>query len=314
MSHTTNTMTNEYIVDVHHLSKSFNKKPAVIDVSLKVKRGEIFGFLGPNGSGKTTTIRMLCGLMKPDAGSGECLGYDIIKDASMIKRLVGYVPQTFSLYKDLTVRENLEFIARVYQERDYARRVKEMMAELKLDQYENILAGRLSGGWKQRLSLAAALIHDPKLLLLDEPTAGVDPKARREFWNYISYLTTQGITALVSTHYMDEAERCNRLAYIVNGHLMAEGTIPAIIREAGLITWAATGKNLGELAERVRTCAGVEQVVSWGNELRICGTNQPLLDEAMAQFPAYSWRLVDTSLEEVFIHLVGEELTGSAPA
>lgn len=300
-------MSEEYIVDVHDLNKSFSGKPAVVNVSLKVKRGEIFGFLGPNGSGKTTTIRMLCGLMTPDSGSGECLGYDIQKDSRMIKRLVGYVPQAFSLYQDLTVKENLEFIARVYEEIDYKKRVQKQMAELGLDQYQNILAGRLSGGWKQRLSLAAALIHDPKLLLLDEPTAGVDPKARREFWNYISYLTMHGITALVSTHYMDEAERCNRLAYIVYGHLMAEGTIPYIIKQAGLITWAATGKDLAKLAEQIRNQPGVEQVVAWGNELRICGTNLNLLQEAMARFPDHTWKPVSTSLEEVFIHLVGEE-------
>lgn len=300
-------MTDEYIVDVHNLNKSFNGKPAVINVSLKVKQGEIFGFLGPNGSGKTTTIRMLCGLMTPDSGSGECLGYDIIKDARRIKRLVGYVPQTFSLYQDLTVKENLEFVARVYEEEDFKNRVQKLMAELGLDQFQNILAGRLSGGWKQRLSLAAALIHDPKLLLLDEPTAGVDPKARREFWNYISYLTLHGITALVSTHYMDEAERCNRLAYIVNGHLMAEGTIPAVIKKANLITWSASGKGLAGLAQELLKQPGVEQVIAWGNELRICGTDEDMLKKAIALFPGFDWKQVATSLEEVFIHLVGEE-------
>src|SRR5579885_886306 len=169
-------MSDDYVVDVHDLNKSFNGKPAVNNVSLKVRRGEIFGFLGPNGSGKTTTIRMLCGLMTPDSGTGICLGYDILQNSRMIKRLVGYVPQTFSLYKDLTVKENLEFIARIYEEYDYIKRAHDLMTDLGLDQYKNTLSGKLSGGWKQRLSLAAALIHDPKLLLLDEPTAGVDPK------------------------------------------------------------------------------------------------------------------------------------------
>src|SRR3990167_590953 len=229
-------MSDDYIVDVQHLSKSFNGKVAVSHVSLKIKQGEIFGFLGPNGSGKTTTIRMLCGLMTPDEGEGKCLGYSIKKHTADLKRLVGYVPQSFSLYQDLTVKENLEFIARVYEESDWNERVQSMMGELELDQYENILAGKLSGGWKQRLSLAAALIHQPKLLLLDEPTAGVDPKARRDFWNYISQLTNKGMTALVSTHYMDEAERCHRLAYIVYGKLMAEGTIVDIIKKVGLVT------------------------------------------------------------------------------
>lgn len=298
-------MTDDLVIDVTNLNKSFNGKPAVQNVTLKVKRGQIYGFLGPNGSGKTTTIRMLCGLMTPDSGSGSCLGFDITKESRMIKPLVGYVPQSFSLYKDLTTKENLEFIARVYTEYDYRERVKKIMAELGLDRYQNILAGRLSGGWKQRLSLGAALIHDPKLLLLDEPTAGVDPKARREFWNYISHLTTLGITSLVSTHYMDEAERCNRLAYIVYGQMMAEGTIPEIIHQFNLTTWAATGKELAALGVKIGHEAGVEQVIAWGNELRICGVDPNLLEEVVAKYPDYKWQHVGTSLEEVFIHLVG---------
>jgi ABC-2 type transport system ATP-binding protein len=299
-------MADNYAIDVHHLNKSFGGKPAVIDVSLKVKSGEIFGFLGPNGSGKTTTIRMLCGLMIPDSGDGTCLGYDILRDARKIKRLVGYVPQTFSLYKDLTVQENLEFVARVYEEKDYHARTEAIMAELGLDEYRTILAGRLSGGWRQRLSLAAALIHNPKLLLLDEPTAGVDPKARREFWDDIAKLTAQGMTALVSTHYMDEAERCNRLAYIVYGRLMAEGTVQEVINDSHLITWSAIGTGLAELRERIAQEPGVEQVVAWGNELRICGTNPALLEKATHDFPTFTWKKVVTSLEEVFIHLVAE--------
>ncbi len=224
-------MTDEYVVDAHNLCKSFNGKLAVDDVSLQIKRGEIFGFLGPNGSGKTTTIRMLCGLLTPDSGSGQCLGYDILHDSEQIKRLVGYVPQAFSLYGDLTVKENLDFIARTYQMDNDKKRVKDIIEELGLQEYANKFARTLSGGWKQRLSLAAALVHEPKLLLLDEPTAGVDPKARRYFWDYISQLTTKGITSLVSTHYMDEAERCNRLAYIVFGKLMAEGTVQDITKQ-----------------------------------------------------------------------------------
>lgn len=300
-------MTDNYAIDVHHLYKSFNGKPAVVDVSLTVKRGEIFGFLGPNGSGKTTTIRMLCGLMTPDSGSGTCLGYDILRDARQIKRLVGYVPQTFSLYKDLTVRENLEFIARVYGEDNYQQRTRDMMENLGLAHYANILSGKLSGGWKQRLSLGAALIHDPKLLLLDEPTAGVDPKARREFWNDISRLSAQGITALVSTHYMDEAERCNRLAYIVFGHMMAEGTIPQIIEKVNLATFAVSGKDLLQLRPRLENMPGVDQIVMMGNELRVSGTNKALLEKTLAQLTGYHWQLVTTNLEEVFIQLVDQE-------
>lgn len=301
-------MNNDYVVDVKGLSKSFAGKIAVDHLTLKVRRGEIFGFLGPNGSGKTTTIRMLCGLLTPDSGEGQCLGYDVVNESRMIKRLVGYVPQQFSLYQDLTVKENLEFIARVYNESDYKKRAKKMMAELELDKYKDKLAGKLSGGWKQRLSLASALIHDPQLLLLDEPTAGIDPKARREFWNYIAYLTTKGVTALVSTHYMDEAERCNRLAYIVNGHLMAEGTIPQIIKKVALVTFVTHGEELAHLAEELRDRVGVQQVVLLGNELRISGINPELLKQTIAEFPNFSWQPVTTSLEEVFIHLVGEEL------
>lgn len=297
-------MTDDLAIDVHDLSKSFNGKPAVSHLSLQVKRGEIFGFLGPNGSGKTTTIRMLCGLLTPDSGSGTCLGYDILKDSEMIKRLVGYVPQTFSLYKDLTVKENLQFIARVYEEREYDLRVNEMMEELELDQFKNIYAGQLSGGWKQRLSLAAALIHDPKLLLLDEPTAGVDPKARREFWDYISQISTKGITSLVTTHYMDEAERCNRLAYIVSGQMMVEGTIAEITKKVALTTWSATGKNLADLGEQLRGQPGVEQVIAWGNELHVCGEDPALLQQVVNKYPDYNWKQVKTSLEEVFVHLV----------
>ena len=299
-------MSDDLVVDVSNLNKSFSGKPAVIDVSLQVKRGEIFGFLGPNGSGKTTTIRMLCGLMTPDSGKGQCLGYDILKDSRMIKPLVGYVPQMFSLYQDMTVKENLEFVSRIYGARDYQKHVKKVMNDLELDFYANVLAGRLSGGWKQRLSLAAALIHDPKLLLLDEPTAGVDPKARREFWNYISHLTTEGITSLVSTHYMDEAERCNRLAYIVYGQLMAEGTTQEIIQKVGIITWVATGQGLADLSQKIQAKPGVEQVVVWGNELRICGTDAHLLIEATRYFPEFNWREVPSNLEAVFIHLVAE--------
>lgn len=297
-------MSDEYIVDVKNLNKSFNGKPAVIDVSLQVKRGEIFGFLGPNGSGKTTTIRMLCGLMTPDSGEGTCLGYDIRKHSQIMKRLVGYVPQYFSLYTDLTVKENLEFISRIYGEENYQERVQRMMNELELTRYKDTLTGRLSGGWKQRVSLAAALIHEPQLLLLDEPTAGVDPKARRDFWNYISHLTSKGISSLVSTHYMDEAERCNRLAYIAYGRLLATGSIPEIIAGAGLTTWAASGTKLAALADAIRGKEGVEQVVAWGDLLRICGMDPLLLQRAIDQFPDYHWQKVSTSLEEVFIHYV----------
>jgi ABC-2 type transport system ATP-binding protein len=297
-------MTEPLIINVHNLNKSFGAKAAVQNVSLQVKRGEIYGFLGPNGSGKTTTIRMLCGLMQPDSGEGQCLGYDILSQSKLIKPLVGYVPQSFCLYKDLTVAENLTFIARANNEYDYAKRVVEIMDDLSLTPYKNTLAGSLSGGWKQQLSLAAALMHKPKLLLLDEPTAGVDPKSRREFWTYISHLTTQGITVLVSTHYMDEAERCNRLAYIVQGRLMIQGTIVDIMTQVGLSAWSAQGNDLAMLAAALEDKPGIEQVIPWGNALRICGTEPTLMQKTIAKYPNYSWEAVDASLEEVFIHLV----------
>lgn len=299
-------MSDDYIIDVHHLYKSFGGRPAVIDLSLQVKRGEIFGFLGPNGSGKTTTIRMLCGLMKPDSGSGECLGYNILRDARKIKRWIGYVPQMFSLYQDLTVAENLSFVARAYNEENFMQKVNDIVVDLGLERYRNTLANKLSGGWKQRLSLAAALIHDPKLLLLDEPTAGIDPKARRDFWNDISALTTKGISSLVSTHYMDEAERCHRLAYIVFGRLMIEGRLEDILKKVKLITWAATGQNITVLAEQIQAEKGIEQVVFWGDELRVCGTDAKLLKLAITKFSNYKWREVESNLEEIFIHLVAE--------
>lgn len=297
-------MKDEFVIDVSHLSKSFNDKPAVQDVSLQVKQGEIFGFLGPNGSGKTTTIRMICGLLKPDKGEGQCLGFDIFTESNRIKSLIGYVPQTFGLYKDLTVLENLEFIARLYGHHDYRKRAQSIISDLGLTPYQQQLAGRLSGGWKQRLSLAAALIHDPKLLLLDEPTAGVDPKARREFWNDIAALTTQGITSLVSTHYMDEAERCHRLAYIVFGQLMAEGTISEIMKQTALFTYATSGRDLMLLAEKLQQEKGVEQVTILGNDLRVCGQDDVLLQEALMHYPEKKFKPVSTNLEEVFVHLV----------
>lgn len=302
-------MNGEYAIDVQHICKRFGEKTAVSDLSLKVKTGQIYGFLGPNGSGKTTTIRMLCGLLVPDSGDGTCLGYNILTESERIKPLVGYVPQRFSLYGDLTVSENLQFIASMYKMDRADYRVKNVMEELELTQFKKNLANELSGGWKQRVSLAAALIHEPKLLLLDEPTAGVDPKARREFWHYISMLTERNITSLVSTHYMDEAERCNRLAYVVYGRLMAEGTVQEIIKNTQLVSFAIKGEQLVALATTLAREPGIEQVVPWGNELRVCGPDAALLEAVAKKYPNYRFERVDTSLEEVFIHLVNTRET-----
>lgn len=224
-------MESNIVIEAQHLHKSFSGKVAVNDISLKVNRGDIFGFLGPNGAGKTTTIRMLCGLLTPDSGSGRCLGFDIVKDTESIKKRVGYMTQTFSLYQDLTVEENLDFSARLYSVSNRTEKIELALKNLNLDHRRFQLTNTLSGGWKQRLALSASLLHEPELLLLDEPTAGVDPKARRDFWNEIHALSQKGVTTLVSTHYMDEAERCTQLAYISNGKLLINGTATEIIRD-----------------------------------------------------------------------------------
>ncbi|MBN1684240.1 MAG: ABC transporter ATP-binding protein [Gammaproteobacteria bacterium] len=301
-------MSSDYIIDVQNLCKSFGDKEVVHRVNLQVKSGEIFGFLGPNGSGKTTTIRMICGLLKPTSGEGHCLGYDIIKDAYQIKKEVGYMTQQFSLYEDLTIRENLEFTGRVYQLKNYKTLVNEALENLGLIGRQNQLTGTLSGGWKRRLALAGAMLHQPKLLLLDEPTAGVDPKARRQFWNEIHELSERGITTLVSTHYMDEAERCHRLAYIAYGSLLATGTIPDVIKNAGLTMWVVSGENLNKLANQLRELPAIEQVTVFGKELHVVGTDKKALANAIKPFQKkpYTWEEELATLEDVFISLVGK--------
>jgi ABC-2 type transport system ATP-binding protein len=300
-------------IDVSGLCKSFNGKKVVCDLALKVKRGEIFGFLGPNGSGKTTSIRMLCGLLTPDAGAGTCLGYDVIREAQEIKREVGYMTQGFSLYKDLSIRENLDFIARMYGMRDRRRAVADAIERLGLGRRRDQLAGQLSGGWQQRLALAACMLHDPKLLLLDEPTAGVDPKARRDFWEQIYWLAAGGITVLVSTHYMDEAERCHRLAYLSYGRVLADGSPDEVVRHTGLTTWMVEGKDLHQLAAELAGLPGVEQVVPFGTGLHVSGSNAPTLNASIAPFRARDdlrWTQTEPGLEDVFVQLssrAGEE-------
>ena len=293
------------IIDVQGLYKSFNGKPAVIDVNLQVKRGEIFGFLGPNGSGKTTTIRMLCGLLTPDSGSGTCLGFDLIKQAREIKKQVGYMTQRFSLYGDLTVAENLDFIAQMYGVNRRQTRVQQALADLGLTHRSDQLASTLSGGWKQRLALAASLLHQPKLLLLDEPTAGVDPKARREFWDQVHELAEKGITTLVSTHYMDEAERCTRLAYIGQGKIIAQGSADTMVKESKLTTFKITGADAA-LKTALASQAAIEQVVAFGNDLHISGKDAAGLRAAIAQLDLQPGQCqqISPSLEDVFFTLL----------
>jgi ABC-2 type transport system ATP-binding protein len=294
-------------IDVRGLSKSFDGREVVHDLSMQVKRGTIYGFLGPNGSGKTTTIRMLCGLLTPDSGNGRCLGYDIRHDADKIKRQVGYMTQRFSLYQDLSVRENLEFVARLYGMPDARGAARAMIERLGLGGREKQLAGELSGGWKQRLALGACTLPNPQLLLLDEPTAGVDPKARRDFWNEIHALAAEGLTVLVSTHYMDEAERCHEIAYIAYGHLLAHGTVEEVIARSALATYTVSGGDLHALQEQLTGKPGVDMVAPFGASLHVSGRDRAALEAAVAPLRADAnlhWEESEPSLEDVFIDLM----------
>jgi len=298
----------DYAIDVHGLNKHFGARHVVNDVSLRVRRGEIFGFLGPNGSGKTTCIRMMCGLLTPDSGSGTCLGYDIVRDSAQIKRHTGYMTQRFSYWEDLTIRENLDFVARIYEMKNRRDAVDRALEQLGLTSRAKQLAGALSGGWKQRLALAACMLHEPELLLLDEPTAGVDPSARRDFWEELHRLAASGISVLVSTHYMDEAERCHKLAYIAYGKLLAQGTSKQVIDSQGLVTWAVYGQNLVELGERLRRSPGVEQTVAFGSSLHVSGPDTPglhaTLDQLAHSDPTLRIEPQETGLEDVFIFMM----------
>jgi ABC-2 type transport system ATP-binding protein len=297
-------------IDVKGLTKRFGAKIAVDHVDIAVPQGEVWGFLGPNGSGKTTTIRMLCGLLRPDDGNGTCLGYDVRRDAERIKRNVGYMTQRFSFWEDLSIRENLEFVARVYELDNAGARVEAMLERLGLRNRQHQLAGELSGGWKQRLALGACMLHEPKLLLLDEPTAGVDPQARRDFWEQIHALSEEGLTVLVSTHYMDEAERCDRIVYIMNGRLIARGTVGDVIAHSGLTTFVIRGDNVRHLADRLRHEPGVEYVAFFGAMLHVSGQDRGSLERALAKVRGEQGIDVEEmspSLEDVFIHLQEEE-------
>jgi ABC-2 type transport system ATP-binding protein len=294
-------------IDVEGLTKRFDGRAVVRNLTMQVKRGEIYGFLGPNGSGKTTTIRMLTGLLTPDEGRGTCLGLDIRTEADEIKRHVGYMTQHFSLYQDLSVRENLEFVARVYGIDDPVGAAKAMIDRLGLHGHEEQIAGTLSGGWKQRLALGACTLPNPQLLLLDEPTAGVDPKARREFWSEIHGLAAQGLTVLVSTHYMDEAERCHEIAYIAYGKLLTHGTVDEVIAQSNLTTYVVSGEGLARLAEELSGRPGVDMVTPFGNSLHVAGRDRETLEAAIAAHrndPELTWAPAEPSLEDVFIELM----------
>jgi len=296
------------VIEVRDLVKRFGSRTVVDRVSMTVAEGEIVGFLGPNGSGKTTTIRMMCGLLTPDEGEGRVLGHDLLSEPLKIKREVGYMTQRFSFYEDLTIGENLEFVARLYQLSPVGEHVARALEQLGLAARRNQLAGTLSGGWKQRLALAACIMHRPKLLLLDEPTAGVDPKARREFWDEIHRLAQGGMTVLVSTHYMDEAERCHRISYISYGRLLATGTVEEVVENAGLTTFVVEGPRLEEVVAELRRRPGVEQVAPFGTTLHVVGSDRPMLEAALEDVRRRAGTTVrpgETSLEDVFIQFMG---------
>ncbi|MGB8169857.1 MAG: ABC transporter ATP-binding protein [Chthoniobacteraceae bacterium] len=308
-------MAGDFAIDVRGMTKRFGERTVVNEIALQVRTGEIYGFLGPNGSGKTTFIRMLCGLLRADAGSGTCLGFDVIHDSEEIKRQVGYMTQRFSFYEDLSIAENLDFVARMYAVKNRREAVRASIEHLGLTARQKQLAGELSGGWKQRLALAACLIHQPKLLLLDEPTAGVDPKARRDFWEQIHQLAAQGLTFLITTHYMDEAERCHRLAYISYGNLLTHGTVADVVAHARLSTWSVSGPDLLKLAGELRARPGVQQAVAFGTTLHVSGDDPAALEKAIAPFraAAHEWRPIPSGLEDVFIHLMGESKDNFSP-
>ena len=305
-------MTSDLVIDVHDLHKSYGSRRVVDGLTLAVKSGEICGFLGANGSGKTTTIRMLCGLVKPDGGGGTCLGLDILRDAPRIRLQVGYMTQRFSFYEDLTVAENLNFVADVYDIANRREAVQAIMDRMGLADRADQLAGQLSGGWKQRLALTACVLHRPKLLLLDEPTAGVDAKARREFWDLIHDMAADGLTVLVSTHYMDEAERCARIVYLSDGRLVVQGTPDEVAKGGGLFVFEATGADLDNVARQLRGANGIEAAAVFGQLLRIAGTDHKALEQATksAEARPLIWHEVTAKLEDVFIHLLSQKPGG----
>ena len=296
----------EPVIDVRGLTKRYGDRVVVDHFDMHVPKGRIYGFLGPNGSGKTTTIRMLCGLLTPDEGEGTCLGHNIRTEAALIKRQVGYMTQRFGLYEDLSIEENLDFIARVYDVADRRRKVTETLERLGLATRRKQLAGSLSGGWKQRLALAACLIHAPKLVLLDEPTAGVDPAARRDFWDQIHELAAAGLTVLVSTHDMDEAERCHELAYISYGRLLTRGTVAEVIAGAGLTTWSIAGDKLIEVGRQLRDAPGIKTVAPFGATLHVSADSTEALERATAVLQGRGLKIetIEPSLEDVFIALM----------
>lgn len=299
----------ELAIDVKNLTKKFGNRVVVNNIDIQVPKGKIYGFLGPNGSGKTTTIRMLCGLLMPTSGEGKCLGLDIMKDSLTIRQKVGYMTQKFSFWDDMTIRENLDFTANIYKMNHVDQIVDETLVKLGLEKRANQLAGTLSGGWKQRLALSACILHKPEILLLDEPTAGVDPKARRDFWDELGRLSDEGITILVSTHYMDEAERCHELVYIAYGNLMVKGTVDDVIKQTKLKTLEVKGTNLPSLQKRLEKNSEITTTSLFGGDLRICGQNEHKLVEILEPLRkqyALTRQKNNTLLEDAFIYYLNK--------
>ncbi|MBS0476453.1 MAG: ABC transporter ATP-binding protein [Proteobacteria bacterium] len=292
-------------IAVRGLTKRFGNRTVVDHIDLTVQPGRICGFLGPNGSGKTTTLRMICGLLIPDAGEGEVLGLDLLTQRRAIKQQIGYMTQKFGLFSDLSIAENLEFIARVYSLDNRKARVDAALERLGLASRADQLAGKLSGGWKQRLALAAAVLHEPRILLLDEPTAGVDPLARREFWDQIHALSRDGMTVLVSTHYMDEAERCHEIAYIAYGVMLARGTTDEVIAASGLHALEGEGPGADRLAAEIEGRPGVAMAAAFGTSLHVCGSDLAALRAAVVPWTDHiRWTETEPTLEDVFINLM----------
>ncbi len=313
------------IIETHHLARRFGALVAVKDVSLSVTRGEIFGVLGPNGAGKSTTIRMLCGILDPSGGEGTVVGYDIRRESERIKERIGYMTQRFSLYEDLSVQENLAFYAGIYgvPRRVRKARVAAVLEATGLAERRKQLAGTLSGGWKQRVALASATIHEPPLLFLDEPTAGVDPVSRREFWEQIHGLAAGGTTILVTTHYMDEAERCHRLAFIFRGTLLDVGTPDEIVARRHLrvaeLALPSTDQAIAAAAA-LRARPEVDEVAHYGHLLRVAtrgGADPEALARAVLESAAI---LIDKSrparatVEDAFVSMVRDDVAASGRA
>lgn len=299
----------ETIINVRKLTKKFGSLVAVDNLDLQVKKGEVFGFLGPNGSGKTTTIRMICGLLTPTSGEGTCLGFDVLRESDKIKPNLGYMTQKFSFYTDLTVLENLQFISRVYRVINSKQKIKNIMADFGLTKRQNQKASELSGGWKQRLALAACLLHSPKLLLLDEPTSGIDPIARREIWDTIHALSVDGVTTLMSTHYMDEAERCTRLAYIAHSQLIITGTVDDVIKSTKLLTFEIKGEATPQLLKEIKKITVVNQAVLFGRSIHVCVFDKARLVEELEKLQTnYNFRFyeIESTLEDAFLSLVSK--------